>query len=157
MRRNRMGRMMDRRGFTMVELAIVLIIGAILIGFALPQIQRGVHMRDVRGARDGVQLMAARARARAMERARTVEFHLDVDGGRSVLVEAGDTLEVYDFGHELGVTASSTVSDVVLCYTSRGFANARCSTTIGQLDVSFERSGFEAGLEIWQLGQMRKL
>ncbi|HEX6589354.1 MAG TPA: prepilin-type N-terminal cleavage/methylation domain-containing protein [Longimicrobiales bacterium] len=152
-----MDRAADRDGFTLVEVALVLTIAAVLIGFAVPQIQRGGHMRDVRGARDGVQLMGARARARAMEQARTVEFHLDVAGATAAIVEGGDTLERFAFGEELDVTATSSVEELVLCYTSRGFASEPCSTSIGDLEVVFERAGHEASLEIWQLGQMRKL
>lgn len=154
----RMNRTMDRQGFTMLELAIVVMIGSILVGVAVPQLQRGATVRDVRGARDGVLLMAAQARARAMELGRPVEFHLDRDGGSASIVESGDTTEVFDFEGELGVEATSTVSDVVLCYSSRGFATEPCSTNLaGEVEVQFQRSGHSAGLEIWQLGQLRRL
>lgn len=152
-----MDRANGRLGFTMVELAIVLTIAAILIGFALPQLQRGATLRDVRGARDGVLLMGAQARARAMERGRTVEFHLDRDARRAAIIESGDTLEVFEFGDELGVEVTSASASIVLCYSSRGFTTPSCGSVGSTAQVQFARSGYTAGLEIWPLGQMRKL
>lgn len=148
----------NRRGFTLVELAIVLTIGSILIGFALPRIQSTFHQRDVNGARDGVLLLSARARARAMEEAQTVEFHLRADDGFAAVVQAGDTIEVLRFEEELGVSARSEAGDLVMCYTARGFATEPCSTSLtGPTEVQFSRAGKTAALEVWQLGQLRKL
>lgn len=157
MRILRLDRESARSGFTLVELAIVLIITSILIGVALPRIQGAFQQRDVTGVRDAVMLLAARARAQAMERASTVEFRLDVDGGVATVVEGGTTVEVVRFADDMGVTAESELSDITLCYTARGFATEPCSTSLGgPTRVVFSRMGYEAALEIWQLGQLRK-
>src|SRR5688500_675954 len=74
MRRTRTQDGSDRRGFTLVELAVVLTIASILIGVAAPRITGAFQQRDVTGVRDSVILVAARARANAMERAQTTRF-----------------------------------------------------------------------------------
>ncbi len=151
-------RLSGRLGFTMVEMAIVLTIGSILIGFALPRLQDSLHRRDVSGTRDGVLLLAARARARAMEHAQTVEFHLSPDEGLAAVVQAGDTIEILRFGEELDVAARSDAGDLVMCYTARGYATEPCSTDLeGHAEVVFYRASNTASLEVWQLGQVRKL
>lgn len=158
----------DRHGFTIVELAIVLTIASILIGVAVPRITDAFRQREVNGVRDGIVLLAVQARARAMERARTVEFHLDtnagiaavIDAGNSGLpavIEAGDTIDALRFEADVGVTAAATPAHITLCYTPRGFATLPCSTTLsGPTEVVFSRGDFEAPVEIWQLGQLRK-
>ena len=146
-----------RAGFTIVELAIVLIISSILIGFAVPRLQDAFQQREVTGIRDGVVLMAAQARALAMERAETIEFRLDTADSLAVILDSGDTVDVLRFGEEAGVAAVADSTVIRLCYTSRGFATTPCSTALGgPMDVVFERAGFEAAVEIWQLGQLRK-
>lgn len=158
MARTRMKYGSDRHGFSLVELAIVLTIASILIGFALPRIQSTFHQRDVNGTRDGIILLAARARARAMEQAQTVEFRLFANDGYAAVVQSGETVEVLRFEDELGIEAVSEVGDIVMCYTARGFATEPCSTNLtSPAEVTFSRSGFNAGLEVWQLGQVRKL
>lgn len=148
----------DRQGFTIVELAIVVMISSILIGVAVPRIQATFQQRDVNSARDGVILMAARARARAMETAATVEFRLLPGDARVVLVQGGTTVETFDFGDDLGVVAHSEAGDLVMCYTARGFATEPCSTHLsGPVRVEFWRRDHTAVLEVWQLGQLRKL
>jgi prepilin-type N-terminal cleavage/methylation domain-containing protein len=157
MRFTRFERAGDRRGFTLVELAIVLTISSILIGVAVPRIQSTFHQRDVNGARDRVLLMAARARAQAMEQATTVQFQLRAGEGRARIVQGGTTVESYDFD-ETGVEVTSAVGDVVMCYTARGFAAEPCSTHLyAPARVEFSRSGYTSALQVWQLGQLRKL
>ncbi len=139
---------------------MVVTIATVLIGFALPRMQTTFHQRDVNGARDGVMLLSARARARAMEQAQIVEFRLDVDRGLAAVTQAGDTVEVLRFADN-GVSAVSEVGNIVMCYTARGFATERCSTNLeSPADVTFSRTGTDgitASLEVWQLGQLRKL
>ena len=143
-----------------MELAIVVTIASLLIGIALPRMQQTFHQRDVNGARDGVMLLAARARAQAMEQAQTVEFRLDADGGVAAVLQAGDTIEVLRFA-ENNVVAESEAGDIVMCYTARGFATEPCSTNLeSPAEVRFMREGVDgitASLEVWQLGQLRKL
>ena len=147
----------DRRGFTLIELAIVLTIASILIGFTLPRIQSAGHQRDVNGARDGVLLLSARARSQAMEQAQTVQFRLRLDAGYAEIVQNGTTLERLNFEDELGVEATGD-SDIVMCYTARGFATEPCSSNLSSpARVTFSRAGHSAALEVWQLGQLRKL
>jgi Tfp pilus assembly protein FimT len=142
----------------MVEMAIVLTIGGILIGYALPRLQGTLARREVAGARDGVMLLAARARARAMEQAQTVEFHLDADAGLAAVLQAGDTVEALRFNEESGVLVRSAAGNVVMCYTARGYATEPCSTDLtGPAEVVFYRGSNSASLEVWQLGQLRKL
>ncbi len=146
-----------RAGFTIVELAIVLTIASILIGFAMPRLRDAFQQREVTGVRDGVILMAAQARARAMEQAETIEFRLDTGDSVALIIDSGDTIDILRFGAEVGVAASADSTVIRLCYTPRGFATTPCSTTLGgTMDVMFARAGFEAPIEIWQLGQLRK-
>ena len=149
---------MNRRGFTLVELAVVVTIASLLIGVAIPRITDAMHQRDAMGARDAVMLIASRARARAMERAETVQFTLDVSNGVAAIVDSGDTVEVVRYERDRGVESTASVTSIVMCFTGRGFATQPCSTTLGgPTQVTFSRMGQEARLEIWQLGQVRKL
>lgn len=157
MRTTRSAPQRDRRGFTILELVIVLTIAGILVGIAVPQMRTAFHQREVTGARDNVILLSARARAMAMEQAETIRFRLDASAGIAEIIDDGATVERYRFESEHGVAASAEIEEVVLCYTPRGYATRPCSTTLSTpLQVEFSRSGQSARLEIWQLGQVRK-
>lgn len=145
-------------GFTIIELAIVLIIASVLLGLAVPRIQATFHQRDVESARDGMILMAARARSMAMEEAEIVMLRLRPDIGVTQIIRGGATIETFRFQDDLGVRAASEIGNVVMCYTARGFAVEPCSTHLSTpAVVEFSRDGHTASLEVWQLGQVRKL
>ena len=165
MRSTRTGRIDGRHGFSIVELAIALTIASILIGFAVPRVQDAFQQREVNGVRDGVILMAAQARARAMEQAETITFTLDTSNGVATVVDRRaadgtptvDTVEVLNFAADVGVAADADSAVIRLCYTPRGYATTPCSTRLsGTMDVEFSRGNYEAEIEIWQLGQLRK-
>lgn len=150
-------RRFDRLGFTLVEFAIVLTIAGILIGYAMPRLQEAYKQREVNGVRDGVVMLSAVARTRAMEQAETVTFVLNTTTGVAAVVDSGDTVNVYRFQAESGVSAEADSAIIRLCYGSRGFAVTPCSTTLGgPMDVEFTRGAFTASIEVWQLGQLRK-
>lgn len=146
-------------GFTIIELAIALMIGSILIGIAIPNIQSASMQREVNGARDGVMMLSSVARASAMDRARSIEFTLNTTNGTAMVVDPtiSDTIEVVRL-NTLGVAATATPATIKLCYTSRGYATTPCSTALGgPITVRFERGSYSARLEVWPLGQVRKL
>ena len=89
MRSKGIERRSDRLGFTIVELAIVLTIAGVLIGFAIPKIQDAYKQREVNGVRDGVVMLAAVARTRAMEQAETVTFSLNTTTGVAAVIDSG--------------------------------------------------------------------
>ena len=157
MRSKGIERRSDRLGFTIVELAIVLTIAGVLIGFAIPKIQDAYKQREVNGVRDGVVMLAAVARTRAMEQAETVTFSLNTTTGVAAVIDSGDTVNVLRFNTESGVSARADSTIVRLCYGARGFAVSPCSTTLGgPMNVVFYRGSYQALVEIWQLGQLRK-
>jgi prepilin-type N-terminal cleavage/methylation domain-containing protein len=54
------------RGFTLVELAIVLVIFGLMMAFAVPAVQRMGQTHSLKGARDDIMAQISMARARAM-------------------------------------------------------------------------------------------
>lgn len=142
-----------RSGFTAIEMVVVVVIAGVLVTLAAPPFQRAVAQREVTGARDNVMLLAARARARAVERSRTVEFRLDTQQDRALVVEGTSIVEQIDVRAERGVDIEGDGS-YRLCYTARGFAAGSCTNVTTPVDVTFSRGDNSAQMTIWALGQV---
>ncbi|MGQ0560273.1 MAG: pilus assembly FimT family protein, partial [Gemmatimonadota bacterium] len=69
--------MKPRHGFTLVELMIVLVIGMIMMGFAVPGFTRLTQSKNAQNARDNLVWMAMRTRARAIERGQVWQLQID--------------------------------------------------------------------------------
>lgn len=123
---------MDRRGFSLIELLIVIVIIGAIASFGYPSVRRGLESRRVAGARIAITTMNAKARALAVQRSRSVSLVLS---GNTVLVvsrhpvtgalDTADRRNLYDVH---GVTIGT--SRDTLRYDPRGLGLQNSSTTI---------------------------
>jgi prepilin-type N-terminal cleavage/methylation domain-containing protein len=123
---------MERRGFTLVELLIVVVIIGTMAAFAVPLISRGMDSRRVSGARIAITTLNAKARALAVQRSRTVRLVINGNEiklistapvtGAQTISDRRDLYAVY------GVTV--TASRDTLSYDPRGIGLQTSTTSI---------------------------
>lgn len=147
-----------RRGFTIIELLFVLLIAAVLGGLALPQFSRYMNMRSIVNATDGFRMMAARARATAVERGDVVVLSIDPSRDLVVLVstDGTDTIDVLDLARSEPPVDLGATSGLALCYVARGFVHPGCGSG-GDLpqDITFSGPSGSMTLEINAIGQVK--
>lgn len=123
---------MNRRGFSLIELLIVIVLIGAVTSFAVPMVRRGMEARRVSGARITITTMNAKARAIAVQRSRVVR--LIVNGNEVRLVSlhpvtgAVTVIEQRNLYSVYGVTLSSTRD--TLFYDPRGLGLQNSATTI---------------------------
>jgi len=144
-------------GFTGIEILVVLVIGGILAGMALPAFGRAIARRNVENARDALVVMGARARSVAIERGTTVQLGVDVTAGRAWIVDGADTLQVLDYSGEFDASLKSVRNPALLqvCFTPRGVGGA-CGATVLPDTVIFTRGPYTARAVVRVLGQVTK-
>ncbi|HEX7052133.1 MAG TPA: GspH/FimT family pseudopilin [Longimicrobiales bacterium] len=145
-------------GFTLLEVVVVLILGAIAIGFAMPKVSRFLQRQDVQNARDAFVLLARRARATAVQRGMPYRVEIDPDADRAWVVSGrsggGDTLEVVSYMTQYRTDVETSVSGAVtLCYAPRGFALESCGIDDPAI-VRFSRAAYRDSLRVRPLGQV---
>ena len=148
--------MNDRRsGFSIIELVVVLMVGSVLTSIAITEFN-GVSGRfAVKGARQTLMSMHARARVQAVEFGQTVKLHVDPGGDSIWLSRDGEVLDVLDFGKEFNVDIqTSTDSEVRVCMNPRGFADTGCNSFMSPVTVTFVLMSDSASVLILTLGQM---
>ncbi len=148
--------MRDRRsGFSIIELVVVLMVGSVLTSIAIRNFN-GVSGRfAVKGARQTLMSMHARARVQAVEFGQTVELHVDPAGDSIWLSRGGEVLNVMNFGEEFQVDIqTSTDSEVRVCMNPRGFADTGCNSFTSPVTVTFLLTSDTASVLILTLGQM---
>ncbi len=139
----------------MIELVVVLMVGSILTSIAIANFN-GVSGRfAVKGARQTLMSMHARARIQAVEYGRTVKLHVDPVGDSVWLSRGAVTLDVLDFGREFHVDIeTSTGTSVKVCMSPRGFADTGCNNFASPVTISFVLNSDTASVRMLTLGQM---
>ncbi|MFO7261975.1 MAG: GspH/FimT family pseudopilin [bacterium] len=144
-------------GYSGIEILVVLVIGGILAGMALPAFGRAIARRNVENARDALIVMGARARSLAIERGRAVKLGVETAAGRAWIVDGPDTLQVLDYAGEFEADLRSVRNAALLevCFTPRGVGGA-CGGTVLPDTVVFTRGPYTARAAIRVLGQVTK-
>jgi len=143
-----------RRGFTLIELIIVVLIGSILTGIALSGYGKAQGRVAVRGARNTLASMHARTRAMAIERGSNVQLDIDVAGDSIMVTSGATTLEKIRFGDELHVDIQSASGNLQLCMSPRGYADTACTNFSSTVTVTFWQNADSASVRILPLGQL---
>lgn len=144
-----------RSGFTMIELLVVLIVGAVVLGVSTRQFSTISNERAVVNAANAVIQTANRARSEAMRSGKIVYLEAVVSTGLVRVDTASTTLHTLDL-NEYGVSMSGT--DFTVCYSARGYALPGCTTVdSGVLDVTLARGAASEVIRVMPLGQIRRL
>jgi type II secretion system protein H len=125
---------MMRRGFTLIEIVMVLTLIGIMLAVAVPYIGSSTNKGNVRGAMDALSTLHAMAKQSAIQRGRQAMLVLNAGSGSATVVArnaAGtgwDTLETAEMDDRFGVTLTSTRDTLI--FTPRGIGTELSGTTI---------------------------
>ena len=124
---------MNRRGLTLTELLIVIVIIGAMAAFAFPRIGNGIRLQSVRSARTLFITQHARARATAIQRGSRTQMVLNngqiVIRSRNPVSGASEQVGgVEDLGVRYGVTVQPTT--LTLTFDPRGIGTETSSSTI---------------------------
>ena len=145
---------MNQRGFTLIELLIVIGIMGLIAALAVPRIGRTLVRQSVRGARDAVVGMHAKARAAAVQKGRSTRL---VISGNTLLIRTQhpvtgvvDTVgTVEDLYSRFGVTVATSRDSLV--FDARGIGTESSPTKI-----TVSRGSYSDGVEINMWGRLVK-
>jgi prepilin-type N-terminal cleavage/methylation domain-containing protein len=143
------------RGFTLIELIIAIMIGAILTSLAVKGFGTASTNLAARQARNVFNGMAARARAQAIESGSRTMLVANMAGDSVMIFAQGGVVENVRFGRELDVDLSSSVGNFNICMSPRGYADTDCSSSSTTIKLSFTAGANTESLEILPLGQIR--
>lgn len=140
----------------MVEVIVVVALGAILISMALRGFGDTTSRMTVRNARQSFAALQARARAYAIERGELTRFRVDPAGDSAWVEASGGRIEVLEFAEDRNVDVTSGVSGIItLCMNPRGFGETSCNSFgNGTVDFAFVQGSETAELTILPLGQL---
>jgi len=114
-----------RQGFTILELVIALTIGSILTGMVMRPFGEVSRDTSVRSAREVFAGLVGKARARAIERGKTVELRAFMAGDSVALWQDGAHWTTHHFQD---VQLYSELGSLTLCMNARGFGDTDCNS-----------------------------
>ena len=125
-----------RRGVTVIELTVVILVVGILCGIGMPALLRQLDRTRVRNATNEIVSALALARTTAISRGRYVAVGFD-SGSAKVVVTAGtDTILIRRVGEVYGVTVRSNRDSTVYGPTGLGYGAANQSVVVSRRDVA---------------------
>ncbi len=149
-----------RGGYTIIELVVVLMIAATMLGLGVTSLTRASAERGAISARDTYVWLARRGRTLAVQRGTNVKLSLRVSSQRARLLLGTTVLDqVYFYDQYAAKPLLSSGNDsLVICYTPRGVASGSCSvpsgSTVPVTTVTFARGGRTASALVQALGQV---
>jgi prepilin-type N-terminal cleavage/methylation domain-containing protein len=143
--------MRHHTGFTLIELAIVLAAGAILLTLALPRLQHAWHGAAVRSAQAELAGAATAARAAAVLAGGATLFIDPVSGSAWIETRAGvRLLPDYPVGARYGVRLETPKgASIAVRYDALGIGRLANAT------VTLRRGHADAGITISAYGRVR--
>lgn len=143
---------MDRtRGFTLIEVVIVLMIGAVLTSITFRAFGDVQERFAVKQARNAFVALQARTRAQAIEFGTETRFLASPDGDSVWITRNDTTLEKIRFGDELGVDLQGMGATYRLCMNPRGYGDEDCNSFDLPIYLRFvSRNGSNAA-SLWML------
>jgi prepilin-type N-terminal cleavage/methylation domain-containing protein len=146
---------MSRRGFSTIEMIIVVILIGLIASIGFPRLRRGLEKQNVRSSKALIATMAATARGTAIQRGCSATLNLSGDSiwvsacginPPAASVQVGTKKLV---GSEFNVTLSSSRASVV--YDPRGIATVFQPTTIRVIGPNYRDS-----VVINELGRVKR-
>lgn len=145
---------MPRRGFTLIEMVIAIVVGGILLSIAIAGFGAVESRTAVRQARNVFAGLHARARAHAIEFGTTTRLEVDVGGDSVWISRDGTTVESVPLGREFGVDLRAVGGAYTLCMSPRGYADTGCTSFGGAVTLNFERASESMTATMLPMGQL---
>lgn len=145
-----------KRGFTLIEIAIVIMIAGLLTSITVSAFG-GVQKRlAVRQAKNAMVTLHARARAQAIEFGRETHLLISTAGDSMWITRNDTTLEKIRLQDELMVDIQGPVSAYRLCMNTRGYGDDGCNSFDAPVTLRFiSRAGTDTAIvQMLPLGQL---
>jgi len=144
-----------RRGFTVLELMVVVVVGAVLSQMAIKGFGYVRSQVSAREARTVFGAMVARTRAQAIESGQRTLLIADAQGDSVMIFANGGVVETIRFGKDLGIDIQGPPGMTRICMTPRGYANPDCNSFTSPIKLAFVQGPKSDTVEVLPLGQIR--
>ncbi|MGH7653194.1 MAG: type II secretion system protein [Gemmatimonadaceae bacterium] len=121
-----------RRGMTIVELLVMMVILGVLAAIAVPRAVTAIDRLSVRGATQDVVLTLAAARAAASRGDAYVSFVADTHAGRVRVVSGGEVLVERDLARARGITLQASRESVTFGPGGLGWGAANTTVIVSR-------------------------
>lgn len=149
--------MQAQGGFTILEVVIVLAIGALVAGIAVANFGDVQARIGVRSAQSNFLSMHGQTRALAVERGRAIRLRVDPTSGMVSIEEGcgdgGVVIESRSFAAVHAVTLETGGGPLWVCMTPRGYADINANSFSQEARVNFVRGDRASTVVLLPLGQ----